>query len=226
MKPTKMRNSQLYWATNNTKSKQLSCPLSKELRSKYGKRSVRVVKGDTVKVVRGVYKDTTGKISKSMSSSTSIAIEGIKKEKGKGDKIDILIHTSNIVVTSLHSDDRWRMARLEGKDPKSDVAERKRIAREEQKENKAKKETADSNAKKQKDTSTTKDDTKKQKDTSTIKDDTKKQKDTSTTSTTKDDTKKQKDTSTTINDNTTQKDKDTTITTINDKNKKEENDKE
>ena len=119
MKPTKMRNNQIYRASYQTRSKQLGSPLSKELRQKYGKRSVRVIEGDTVKVFRGEYKDVDGKVAKVSTQSNSVAIEGIKKEKGKGDKFDVLIHTSNVIVTSLNTDDSWRMAKLEGKKPKS-----------------------------------------------------------------------------------------------------------
>ncbi len=119
MKPTKMRNNQIYRASYQTRSKQLGSPLSKELRKKYGKRSVRVIVGDTVKVFRGEYKEVDGKVARVSTQDNSITIEGIKKEKGKGDKVDILIHTSNVVVTSLNTDDSWRMAKLEGKDPKT-----------------------------------------------------------------------------------------------------------
>ena len=51
MKATKMRNNQIYRASLGTRSKQLGSPLSKDLQKKYGKRNVRVVEGDTVKVV-------------------------------------------------------------------------------------------------------------------------------------------------------------------------------
>ena len=119
MKATKMRNNQIYRASLRTRSNQLGSPLSKDLQKKYGKRSVRVVEGDTVKVVRGEYKDVDGKVASVSTQANSVAIEGIKKEKGQGDKFDVLIHTSNVVVTSLNSDDSWRMAKLEGKAPKS-----------------------------------------------------------------------------------------------------------
>lgn len=119
MKATKMRNNQIYRASLRTRSNQLGSPLSKELQKKYGKRSVRVVEGDTVKVVRGEYKDVDGKVASVSTQANSVAIEGIKKEKGQGDKFDVLIHTSNVMVTSLNSDDSWRMAKLEGKSPKS-----------------------------------------------------------------------------------------------------------
>jgi len=64
MKPTKMRNKMIYLATYQTRSKQLGSALSKDLHKKYGKRSIRVVEGDSVKIVRGEYKGVDGKISK------------------------------------------------------------------------------------------------------------------------------------------------------------------
>jgi len=54
---------------------------------------------------------------------SGVSIEGIKKEKTKGEKFDIYIHTSNLIVTSLNTGDKWRMAKLEGKDPKKQPKE-------------------------------------------------------------------------------------------------------
>ena len=118
MKPTKMRNILIHRATFHTKSKQLGSALSKDLHKKYGKRSVRVIEGDSVKILRGEFKGVDGKVSKVSTQKSSVAIEGIKKEKTKGDKFDVYIHTSNLVVTSLNTDDKWRMKNLEGKDSK------------------------------------------------------------------------------------------------------------
>jgi large subunit ribosomal protein L24 len=117
MKPTKMRNNQIYQATYQTRSKQLGSALSKDLHKKYGKRSVRVVKGDSITILRGEFKGVEGKVSKISTSKSSVAIEGVKKEKTKGDKFDVYIHTSNLVVTSLNTSDKWRISKLEGKNP-------------------------------------------------------------------------------------------------------------
>jgi len=117
MKPTKMRNQMIYQATFQTKNKQLGSTLSKDLRKKYGKRSVRVVEGDSVTILRGEFKGVDGKVSNISLEKSSVAIEGVKKEKTKGDKFDVYIHTSNLVVTSLNSEDKWRISKLEGKEP-------------------------------------------------------------------------------------------------------------
>lgn len=123
MKPTKMRNKMIYRASYQTKSKQLGSALSKDLHKKYGKRSVRVIEGDSVTILRGEFKGVDGKVSEISTAKSSVAIEGVKKEKTKGDKFDVFIHTSNLLVTSLNTDDKWRMAKLEGKDPRKQPKE-------------------------------------------------------------------------------------------------------
>lgn len=117
MKPTKMRNELIYHPTFHTRSKQLGSQLSEDLRKKYGKKSVRVIEGDSIKIVRGEFKGVDGKISKISTKKSSVAVEGVKKEKTKGDKFDVYIHTSNLLVTGLNTEDKWRIAKLEGKKP-------------------------------------------------------------------------------------------------------------
>ena len=123
MKPTKMRNKQIFQATLQNRSKQMGSALSKDLHKKYGKRSVRVIEGDHVTILRGEFKGVDGKITQISTEKLSVAIDGVKKEKTKGDKFDVYIHTSNLVVTSLNSSDKWRIAKLEGKDTKKQPKE-------------------------------------------------------------------------------------------------------
>jgi len=125
MKPTKVRNYQIYRATMATRNKQLGSPLSKDLQKRYGKRSIRVILGDTVKVMRGEYRGIDGKISKVSIADNSVAIEGVKKEKSKGEKFDVLIRSTNVVITNLNLDDHWRKTKLEGKKPKTTPKEAK-----------------------------------------------------------------------------------------------------
>jgi len=113
----------IFQATIQTRSKQLGANLSKDLQKKYGKKSARVVEGDSVTILRGEFKGVDGKVSNISTSKSSVAIEGVKKEKTKGDKFDVYIHTSNLVITSLNGDDKWRMAKLQGKDPRKQPKE-------------------------------------------------------------------------------------------------------
>ena len=118
-----MRNQMIYQATFQTRSKQLGSNLSKDLQKKYGKKSVRALEGDSITISRGEFKGVDGKIAKISTEKSSVTIDGIKKEKTKGDKFDVYIHTSNLVITSLNTSDKWRMAKLEGKDPRKQQKE-------------------------------------------------------------------------------------------------------
>lgn len=118
MKPTIIRNRTIFAASLSVRSRQLCSHLSKDLQKKYNKRSVRVTEGDTVKVVRGEFKGVSGKITRVSSQKNGIAIEGIKKEKLKGGNLDVYVHTSNVIVTDLNTEDKWRTAKLEGKSAK------------------------------------------------------------------------------------------------------------
>ena len=113
--PRKTRNQQIYYATIQRASKQLSCSLSKELRKKYGKRSARIIEGDTAKIVRGEFTGVDGKVTKISIPDRGVNIEGVKKEKLKGDKFDVYVHTTNIILTALSTSDKWRINKLEGK---------------------------------------------------------------------------------------------------------------
>ena len=125
MKPTKIRNQQIYRATYAIRSKQISGSLSKELRKKYGKRSIRINVDDTVRIIRGEYKGIDGKVTKISTEKSGVAIEGIKKEKLKGEKIDVYIPSSNVLIIGLNTDDHWRKSKLEGHKPKATPKETK-----------------------------------------------------------------------------------------------------
>ena len=129
MNPSKIRNKQIYRATNQFRGKQAGSHLSKQLRQKYGQRSVRILNGDTIKVIRGEFKGVDGKVVKVSTAKHTIAIEGIKKQKRKGDKIDVYINSSNVVITNLNMDDKWRTVRLEKK-PKAKIKAEKTIEKE------------------------------------------------------------------------------------------------
>ena len=116
-----------------TASTQLSSMLSKNLRKKYGKRSIRVIEGDSVKVIRGEFNGVDGKVTKVSSADNGLTIEGVKKEKLKGEKYDVFVHTSNIEVTGLNTDDKWRINKLEGKNVRAarPETEKKVVAKQE-----------------------------------------------------------------------------------------------
>src|SRR5579863_10440067 len=155
MKPTKIRKRMLYTASQHLLSKQLGSHLAKSLNEKYHCKSLRVVEGDSVKVLRGEFKGIEGKVTKVSTEKRGIAIEGIKREKLKGGNVDIYIHPSNVMITALNLDDKWRQSRLEGQKPKTakpkPVDEQKETAKPKE-QPKAKKEETKEQKPKQKET--------------------------------------------------------------------------
>ena len=128
MKLAKIKNHQTYRAMNQILNKQICAPISKDLRKKYSRRNIRIMTNDTVKVMRGEYKGLTGKVTKISTETSGVAIEGNKKEKLKGEKIDVYIHSTNMIITSLNTDDKWRLKILEKK-PKSKIKSMKENAK-------------------------------------------------------------------------------------------------
>ena len=128
MKLAKNKNQQTHRAMNQILNKQICAPISKDLRKKYSRRNIRIMTNDTVKVMRGEYKGLTGKVTKISTETSGVAIEGNKKEKLKGEKIDVYIHSTNMIITSLNTDDKWRLKILEKK-PRSKIKSMKEEAK-------------------------------------------------------------------------------------------------
>eukprot|EP00276_Gloeochaete_wittrockiana_P009065 CAMPEP_0184643298 /NCGR_PEP_ID=MMETSP0308-20130426/116_1 /TAXON_ID=38269 /ORGANISM="Gloeochaete witrockiana, Strain SAG 46.84" /LENGTH=109 /DNA_ID=CAMNT_0027071123 /DNA_START=105 /DNA_END=434 /DNA_ORIENTATION=+ len=80
----------------------MSASLSKELRAKYHVRSIPIVKGDEVTVVRGDAKDTTGKVTSVFRKKYVVYINSVKREKANGTEVQIALHPSNLLVTKLN----------------------------------------------------------------------------------------------------------------------------
>lgn len=62
----------------------MSAPLSKDLRSKYGVRSLPIRKGDEVMIVRGHHHDREGRVTTVYRKKWVIHIERVTREKVNG----------------------------------------------------------------------------------------------------------------------------------------------
>ena len=104
----------LYNAPLHKKRKWISSHLAENLLLKYDRRSLPVVKGDTVKVMRGNYRGHEDKISKVNVRDQTVEIEGVTITTAKGTKIAKPIHASTLLITKLNITDKWRRQKLEG----------------------------------------------------------------------------------------------------------------
>ncbi len=90
--------------------------LSNDLKKQYNKRSTSVIKGDTVKIMRGEYKGVEGKVEKINTGKGKLSIEGVQREKIKGGQVKVQIHASNVRLSSLKLDDNYRKNKIENKE--------------------------------------------------------------------------------------------------------------
>ncbi len=106
-KPKKQRKYRAH-APYHLKHHFLSVNLSESLREKYKRRHFTVRKGDTVKIMRGQFKGKIGKVHTVKRNTEQILVEGIQVPKRDGTKAFRPIHPSNLQITELMLDDKFR----------------------------------------------------------------------------------------------------------------------
>merc|ERR1712168_909356 len=106
----KQRKRQFY-APSHVRRTLMSAPLSKDLRQKYGVRSMPIRKDDEVQIVRGHFKSQqVGKVLQAYRKKYVIHIERIQREKANGATVHVGIHPSKVVIMKLKLDkDRKRI---------------------------------------------------------------------------------------------------------------------
>jgi len=95
--------------------KMLKARLSDDLRSKYAFKTARVRKGDSVRIVRGEFAGVEGKVTGVDVKHCRLTVEGVSRERVKGEQTPVKIHASKVVITSLNLDDKYRKALFEAR---------------------------------------------------------------------------------------------------------------
>jgi large subunit ribosomal protein L24 len=94
--------------------KKFGASLSKELREKHSMRSIRPVKGDSVRIVRGGFKGIEGKVTGVDTKLGKLFVEGVTREKIAGGKTSPYpVDSSKVIITTLNLEDRIRKERVE-----------------------------------------------------------------------------------------------------------------
>lgn len=91
----------------------LNVHLSKELRTKYGTRALRVKVGDKVRIMRGQYKTQEGKVEEVNIKKLKVYITKIEHVKRDGSKARYPIQPSNLLLVELNTDDKERLANIQ-----------------------------------------------------------------------------------------------------------------
>lgn len=126
IKARKQRKSS-FNAPLHKKRKWLASHLHEDLLLKYDRRRIPLVKGDTVRVMRGTFKDHEDKVNSIHLKKQLANVEGVVITKADGKKVAKPIHPSNLLITKLNLTDSWRRRILE-KDLSEDT--RKEIEKE------------------------------------------------------------------------------------------------
>ncbi len=108
-------------APYHQRKKSFSVHLSRELRQKYGVRSLPVRKDDTVLITRGKYSGIQKKISRLSMKKRKVQIEGIKTTKTDGTEIFHYIEPSNLLLMTLGKIDDKRKKIIERNSPNGDI---------------------------------------------------------------------------------------------------------
>ena len=98
--------------------KLVSAHLSKELRKQYGLRSIIARVGDKVKVMRGQFKKTVGKIEEIDAKKAKAYVTGVELIKKDGSKAKYPVHASNLMLLELNLDDKKRLKNNDNKNNK------------------------------------------------------------------------------------------------------------
>ena len=99
-------------APNHIKRKFMGSPLDKELRIKYGRRTIEIRKGDEVKIMRGKFSGKQGKVGTVDVGNTRIQVDGIQRvKKMGGEKMITWFHPSKVKIIILNTDDKKRLKR-------------------------------------------------------------------------------------------------------------------
>ena len=100
-------------APHHQARKQMASHLSEELLLKYNRRSLTVITGDEVRVLRGDHKGKSGKIVGVDVPVRKVTVDGVTVKKADGTEKALPVDPSNLLIVKLNLDDKRREARLD-----------------------------------------------------------------------------------------------------------------
>ena len=111
-------NPKLMHMSKHNRDASIAAHLDDNLNKQYSLRSYRVIKGDTVRIMRGEYSGIEGKVESVNTIRGTLAIEGIQREKVRGGNVKVKIHSSNVLISNFNMDDKYRQNRLQRRESK------------------------------------------------------------------------------------------------------------
>jgi large subunit ribosomal protein L24 len=92
-------------ASLHERKNMLKCRLDEFLQEEYGLRSLIVKKGDLVRIMRGQFRDTEGKITEVSYKKGVVYLDNTTITKADGKEAAVPVHPSNLMIVKLELDD-------------------------------------------------------------------------------------------------------------------------
>jgi large subunit ribosomal protein L24 len=92
-----------------------SAHLSRDLRAKYGFRSLPVRTGDRVLILKGDYKGVEGDVSRVDRERGRVYVSGIYRENARGEQRLVPIPVNSVILVKIDEKDKWRQRVIERK---------------------------------------------------------------------------------------------------------------
>ena len=102
--PRKQRR-RVYKSPLHVRKNMLKCRLDEFLQEEYGMRSMVIKKGDLVRIMRGQFRDTEGKVTAVDYRAIRVHLENATVTRADGKEANIPIHPSNLMLVKLELDD-------------------------------------------------------------------------------------------------------------------------
>lgn len=111
----------LFEAHTAERRRRMSVPLSRELRTRYGRRQLPVRKGDTVRILSGSFEGREERVAKVNRRRYAVTLDNVTGKTGDQKLKPLPIRLSHLVLIRLNLSDPWRRRIL--KVPESEVPE-------------------------------------------------------------------------------------------------------
>ncbi|HZY70742.1 MAG TPA: 50S ribosomal protein L24 [Thermoplasmata archaeon] len=113
----------VFEAPTSVRRKRMAVLLSRDLRTRYGRRQLPIRKGDTARVIRGSYIGREERVAKVDRRSYSVTLDNITVKTGEAKLKPLPIRTSALVLTRLNLSDPWRRRVLKVPEAESEAEE-------------------------------------------------------------------------------------------------------
>lgn len=120
--PRKERKA-LYNAPAHVRRARIAAHLDGPLLEKYNTRSISLRKGDTVRIMRGEFAGTTGKVLEIDTTKGKVTVDGVTVSKAKATQVARPLDPSNLVITKLDLTDPLRRKKLGASEAEGNTTE-------------------------------------------------------------------------------------------------------